>query len=186
LVAPRAGILADPPLTGGQWCTLVRQGRVIVRTAPALALLGALFAGGCGGDEDIDSKPRAKPEQVKVITRISITPTPGAEVIATGEVLEGSSLGDSPFCVGGTIQDSHGSTDPEVWLIARTITCPDGEVRMDVRPDIPEGLSQTGSWKIVSGTGAFDGWRGSGEMEVAYDPNPEEPAGETYTGTVTP
>ena len=94
-------------------------------------------------------------------------------------------LADPPLTVGGTIRDSHGSTDPEVWLIARTITCPDGKVRMDLTPEMPEGLNQTGSWKIVSGTGDFDGLSGSGEMEVVYDPNPDEPAGETYTGTVT-
>ncbi len=155
-----------------------------MRTAHALAPVSSLLAGGCGGDENSDPEPRAT-EQVEIITRVSIAPTPGAEVIATGEVLEGSTLGDSPFCVGGTIQDSHGSTDPEVWLIARTITCPDGEVRMDITPDMPEGLNQTGSWKIVSGTGAFERLRGSGEMEVAYDPDPDEPAGETYTGTAT-
>jgi hypothetical protein len=155
-----------------------------MRRAHALVLVSTLLAGGCGGDENSDPEPPA-PEQVEIITRVSIAPTPGAEVIATGEVLDGSTLGDSPFCVGGTIQDSHGSTDPAVWLIARTITCPDGKVRMNVTPDMPEGLNQTGSWKIVSGTGAFEGLRGSGEMEVVYDPNPDEPAGETYTGTAT-
>jgi hypothetical protein len=113
--------------------------------------------------------------------------TPGAEPIGTGEVLEGSTLGGSPFCVGGTILDTHGSPDPEVALIARTITCPEGRVRMDITPEVsqgmPQDLTQTGSWTIVSGTGAFEGLRGSGEMEIVYDPN--EPARETFTGTVT-
>lgn len=156
-----------------------------MRRAHVLVLVGTLLLGACGGGEDSDSEPGVEPEQVEIITSVSIAATPGAEVIATGEVLDGSTLGGSPFCVGGTILDSHGSTDPEVWLIARTITCPDGKVRMDLTPEMPEGLNQTGSWKIVSGTGAFEGLRGSGEMEVAYDPNPDEPAGETYTGTVT-
>ena len=124
-------------------------------------------------------------QQVEIQTSVIVAPTSGAEVIATGEVLDGSTLGGSPFCVGGTILDSHGSDDPAVWLIARTITCPEGSVRMDLTPEVPDGLNQTGSWEIVSGTGAFEGLRGSGEMEVVYDPNPDEPAGETYTGTVT-
>ena len=115
--------------------------------------------------------------------------TPGAEPIATGEVLEGSTLGGSPFCIGGTILDTHGSPDPEVALIARTITCPEGRVRMDITPEVsqgmPQDLTQTGSWTIVSGTGAFEGLRGSGEMEIVYDPDPNEPARGTYTGTVT-
>ena len=156
-----------------------------MRRAHMLALLGILLVGACGGSEESDPEPRAGPKQVEIVTKIRIAPTPGAEVIATGEVLEGSTIGGSPFCIGGTILDSHGSTDPKVWLIARTIRCPDGKVRMDLRPDMPEGLNQTGSWKIVSGTGAFAGLRGSGEAEVVYDPDPDEPALETYTGTVT-
>jgi hypothetical protein len=118
-------------------------------------------------------------------TSVSIAPTPGAEPIATGEVLEGSTLGGSPFCVGGTIRDSHGSPNPDVWLIARTITCPDGEVRMEFKPEVPQGLNQTGSWKIVSGTDAFEGLSGKGKMEIKYDPNPDAPAREKYTGTIT-
>ena len=67
-------------------------------------------------------------------TRVDVAATRPAEPIATGEVLEGSTLGGSPFCVGGTILDSHSSSDPEVFVIARTITCPDGSVQMDLMP----------------------------------------------------
>jgi hypothetical protein len=83
---------------------------------------------------------------------------------------------------------THGSPDPEVALIARTITCLEGTVRMDLTPEVsqgPQDLTQTGSWTIVSGTGAFEGLRGSGEMEIVYDPDPNAPARGTYTGTVT-
>ena len=66
-----------------------------------------------------------------------------------------------------------------------TITCPEGRVRMDVTPEVGQGLTQTGSWTIVSGTGDFEGLRGSGQMEIAHDPDPDLPARETYTGTVT-
>ena len=48
-----------------------------------------------------------------------------------------------------------------------------------------EDLTQAGSWEIVSGTGAFEGLRGSGEMEIVYDPDPTAPALGRYTGTVT-
>jgi hypothetical protein len=151
---------------------------------------GVLLVGGCGGGEDSASETSATSEQVEIRTSVIGAPTPGAEPIATGEVVEGSTLGDSPFCVGGTILDSHGSTDPEVALIARTITCPDGKVRMDLTPEVSQGmmsqdLTQTGSWKIVSGTGAYEGLRGSGEMEIVYDPDPNAPARGTYTGTAT-
>jgi hypothetical protein len=162
-----------------------------MRRAVVLVLLGVLLVGACGGGEDGASETSAastterRGEPVVIRTSMSIAPTDRAEPIATGEVLEGSTLGGSPFCVGGTILDSHGSADPDVWLIARTITCPDGTVRMDLTPEVPQGLSQTGSWTIVSGTGAFGGLSGSGEMEVAYDPDDDELARETFTGTVT-
>jgi hypothetical protein len=99
-----------------------------MRTA-VLVVLGVLL-GACGQGQDGASDPSAasttqqRGEPIVIRTSISIAPEPGAEVIATGEVLNGSTLGGSPFCVGGTILDVHGSTDPEVLLIARTITCP--------------------------------------------------------------
>jgi hypothetical protein len=156
-----------------------------------VVLVGVLFLGGCGGDEDgaadtrgvSTSTPRGEP--IVIQTSVVIAAEEGAETIATGEVLEGSTLEGSAFCVGGTILDVHGSTDPQVFLIARTITCPDGEVRMDLTPEVAQGQTQTGSWTIAGGTGEFEGLRGSGEMEVVYGPDEASPARETLTGTVT-
>jgi hypothetical protein len=156
-----------------------------MRGAVVPAVVGALLVAGCGGSEDDASETSAEPEQVVIRTSVTIAPTEGAEPIATGEVLEGSTLGDSPFCVGGTIRDTHGSADPEVFLIARTITCPDGRVRLDLSPEPSQSLTQTGSWTIVSGSGAFEGLSGSGKMEVTNDPDPDAPARETLTGTAT-
>jgi hypothetical protein len=155
-----------------------------------LVVLGVLL-GACGQGEDGASDRSAastttqRGEPIVIQTSVTIAAEERAEVIATGEVLEGSTLGSSPFCVGGTIVDVHGSPDPEMWLIARTITCPEGSVRVDFRPEVPQGLTQTGSWEIVSGTGDFEGMSGGGELEIAYDPDPEAPARETYTGTAT-
>jgi hypothetical protein len=66
-----------------------------------------------------------------------------------------------------------------------TITCPDGTVMVGFTPDEAQGQTETGSWTIVSGTGAFEGLRGSGEMEVVYDSDDDSLARETYTGTFT-
>jgi hypothetical protein len=166
-----------------------------MRRAVVLVLGGVLLLGACGdgengaADTNAASTTDSADEPIVIRTSVVGAATPGAEPIATGEVLEGSTLGDSPFCVGGTILDTHGSPDPEVALIARTITCPEGRVRMDITPEVsqgmPQDLTQTGAWTIVSGTGAFEGLRGSGEMEIVYDPDPNEPARGTYTGTVT-
>jgi hypothetical protein len=157
-----------------------------MRRAVVLVLVGVLL-GACGGGEDGASETSAasttesRGEPVVIRTSVTIAATPGAEPIATGEVLEGSTLGGSPFCVGGTILDSHASLDPAMepyGLVDRTITCPDGTVRVGFTPP-------TGSWTIVSGTGAFEGLRGSGEMEVTDDPGDEALGHETFTGTVT-
>ena len=166
-----------------------------MRRAVVLVLGGVLLLGACGdgengaADTNAASTTDSADEPIVIRTSVVGAATHGAEPIATGEVLEGSTLGDSPFCVGGTILDTHGSPDPEVALIARTITCPEGRVRMDITPEVsqgmPQDLTQTGAWTIVSGTGAFEGLRGSGEMEIVYDPDPNEPARGTYTGTVT-
>ena len=154
----------------------------------AVLLVAVLLFGACGGGEHDASEASAESDIVIKTSVVGAT-TPGAEPIATGEVAEGSTLGGSPFCVGGTIWDTHGSPDPEVALIARTITCPEGRVRMAITPQVSQemrqDLTQTGSWQIVSGTGAFEGLRGRGEMEIVYDPDPKAPARGTYTGTIT-
>ena len=105
-----------------------------MRKAVVPVLVGVLFVGGCGGGEDGASETSAESEEVVIRTSVVIAATERAEPIATGEVLKGSTLGGSPFCVGGTILDSHGSPDPEVWLIARTITCPGAECGWTLRP----------------------------------------------------
>ena len=162
-----------------------------MRGAVLLVLVGVLSLGACGGDEDDAADTSAastsarRGEQVVIRTRMVIATAEGAEPIATGEVLDRSTLGDSPFCVGGTVVDSHGSSDPTVWLIVETITCPDGTVKLRVEPDPPAGLNQTGSWTITGGTGSFDRLRGSGDLDVVYDRDPAAPAHVTLTGTVT-
>ena len=55
----------------------------------------------------------------------------------------------------------------------------------DFAPDLARGDRDTGSWIIVGGSGAFEALRGSGEMEIVYNPDPDAPTRETYTGTVT-
>ena len=162
-----------------------------MRRAVVLVLVGVLCLAACGGDEDdaangnvaATTAPRDEPAVIR--TRMDIADTERAEPIATGEVLEGSTLGDSEFCAGGTVRDSHGSSDPTVWLIVETITCPDGTVRLRFTPEPAQGRNQTGSWTIVSGTGAYEGLHGDGEMEVLYGPDADSPTHVTFTGSVT-
>jgi hypothetical protein len=160
-----------------------------------LLVLGVIFLAACGRDEDNAADTSAasttapRGERIAIRTRMVIAATEGSEPIATGKVLEESTLGGSPFCAGGTILDSHASTDPTLEphrLIDRTITCPDGTVRVGLTPEVgPQGPTGKGSWTIVSGTGSFKGLRVSGKMKVVDDPDDESLGRETLTGTVT-
>jgi hypothetical protein len=107
--------------------------------------------------------------------------------IPVGKILNGSVIGGSAFCLGGTVKDQHGV--PEIGLVDRTIACPDGTLRIGFDPQVPVGDTQRGPWRIISGTGTFERWEGSGQMVMRYDPsdNSAHPTSgrERYTGTVT-
>jgi hypothetical protein len=170
-----------------------------MRRAVVLVLVGAFCLGACGGDEDdaadtgVASTTAPRGEPIVIHSTLIVAAEEGSEPIATGTILEGSTLGGTPFCAGGTILESHASLDPRMkpYLIDRKITCPDGTVRIGRTPEVgaepaPQGRTpQRGVWTIVSGTGEFAGLRGSGKSEAVYGPTPSSPVRETLTGTVT-
>jgi len=166
-----------------------------MRSAQMLVLVGALSLGACSAAQDGAASSSAPspsvPSGVPIVIQTSmvIADAEHSEPIATGEIVDGSTLGAAPFCPGGTIRDTHASLDPAVeplGLIDRTITCPDGTLRIVFTPGGAQLESETGSWTIVSGTGALEQLRGAGRMETSYDAGPDAPARETMTGTVTP
>lgn len=63
-----------------------------MRRAVMLVLVGVLLVGACGGEEGA-SETSAETEQVVIRTSLVVAATERAEPIATGEVLEGSTLG---------------------------------------------------------------------------------------------
>jgi hypothetical protein len=168
---------------------------VVLVLAGMLVLVGLLFLGACGGDEkDAATSATAPPgEPIVIHSTLIVAAEEGSEPIATGTILEGSTLAGTPFCAGGTILESHASLDPKMkaYLIDRKITCPDGTVRIGYTPEVgadsaPQGQTpQKGVWTIVSGTGEFEGLSGSGKSEAVYGPNPSSPVRSTFTGTVT-
>ena len=165
----------------------------------ALVLVGVLFLGACGGDgkdaADTGAASGTAPagEQIVIRATLIVAAEEGSEPIATGTVVEGSTLGGTPFCVGGTILESHASLDPKLkaYLIDRKITCSDGTLRIGFTPKVgtgpaPQGQTpQKGVWTIVGGTGEFEGLSGSGKSEAVYGANPSSPVRSTFAGTVT-
>lgn len=159
------------------------------RLAVALSLTAITLAG-CGGRDGEDrtaSAPTtslresaADSEAVPILIKTRVN-------IPTGKVLAGSTIGESSFCPGGTFKDKHGAYD--IGLVERTMSCKDGTLRMGLDPQMPVGDAQRGPWRIISGTGAYAGWGGSGEMVIRYDPGdtPQHPTRgrERYTGTVS-
>lgn len=167
------------------------------RRLGVVLVIMAIGAGACGGSDDGASGTTPNPsaegtsveedevmdESIVIETRMTLTPN--RTIVSSGNVLDGSSVGDSPFCPSGTVEDKHGAT-PEVALVDRTITCTNGTLKIGFSPQVPEGNTQSGPWHIVEGTGAFAEWQGGGEMKMVYDRGSGSTKGqETFTGTVT-
>ena len=162
------------------------------RLAVALTIT-AFGVAACGADDgdapEITADGGAGGNSILIHTKVEIDiseggPQPG-KPISEGEVLGGSSLGDSPFCSGGAFSDLH-SDDPDIGLVDRTFDCADGSLRIGFTPGVPQGRTQRGGWKVISGGGAFEGLQGGGQMQVKYERGTGSEGRETFTGSVTP
>jgi hypothetical protein len=97
----------------------------------------------------------------------------------TGEVLDGSLIGESTFCSGGQTEgSSEGAT------ITATFTCSDGTLTVEYAPR-QNSTVQGATWEVVSGTGSFEGLRGGGSMVAAFNSDDPDAGREIFTGTVT-
>ncbi len=117
---------------GGTTGTTVEPGAA----TPVPTAAGATDATQSPGPSVATSDPGGEPIVIK--TSVVIAPVEGADIPASGVVLEGSTLGNEPFCVGGTIEDRHANEDPAMepyGLLARTISCPDGTVKVAFTPE---------------------------------------------------
>jgi hypothetical protein len=96
-----------------------------------------------------------------------------------GEVLEGSVIGETAFCVGGT---STGSSEGPT--ITSVITCPEGTLTLQYAPT-QHSLAQSSEWEVVSGTGSFEGLTGGGTMVASFQSDDPDAGREVFTGTVS-
>jgi hypothetical protein len=142
--------------------------------ALAVAAIGVV---GCGDDGPDNARASAnsaeRGEAILIKTRLTVP---------VGEVLPGSSIGDAAFCPGGRFRDEHGSG---VGTEIKTIRCRKGRLKIAFSP-VGEGscTHQSGPWRIVSGSGLFEGLRGHGRMEVEFGMGARGEGRETFTGTV--
>ena len=68
----------------------------------------------------------------------------------------------------------------EPYLIDRKITCPDGTVRIGFTQEVgakAKGQAQKGSWTVVSGTGALNGYAEAGKARPCTAQTPHRPFG---------
>ena len=93
------------------------------RWLAAFLTVTAITLAGCGADEEAgvqntksnrpsESAAAAERDPILIKTRVDLP---------TGKVVNGSTIGNSPFCPGGTFMDQHGTT--EIGFVDRTITC---------------------------------------------------------------
>ena len=100
-----------------------------------------------------------------------------------GEVLPESQIGDAPFCPGGTTHDEHGGGVGE-GLVVSTFDCPDGDLTITFSPT-QHSLKQSSLWRVLEGTGSFEGLQGSGQMKAKFEKSGEGGMAR-FTGTIGP
>jgi hypothetical protein len=99
-----------------------------------------------------------------------------------GTVRRGSFVGGSAFCPGGSMRHEPGR--PGVGTGIATFRCRDGSLSIGFTPLPAPGLVQSSPWKVVSGTGSYQGARGQGWMVVRFAGGDSEEGQETFVGTI--
>ena len=157
-----------------------------LRWLAAALVVTAIGLAACGDDDGDEGGTTAAPDAEATSTQNAEKGEPilikTRLRIPTGEVLRGSTIGDSPFCRGGTFRDEEG----EEAAVERTLRCPDGSLRIGFNATgDPQGQTQRGPWAIRTATDAYEGLRGGGRMKVTFEAGSDTKGRETFTGTVT-
>ena len=164
----------------------------------ALALVVTAVGIAACGDDDGDEGGTTGAEEAETTARGDETGTTadkGGEPIlikthldplnargeTTGEVLSGSTIGDSAFCAGGKFLD--GPVEPPRRSVLRSFRCPGGTLTITFI-STPPGVKQRSDWEVVKGLGRFEGLSGGGRMRGVLESRAGE-GRETFTGTVT-
>jgi hypothetical protein len=130
-----------------------------------------------GGDKTGTSAKEAS-EPILIKTRLAPL---NARDETSGEVLSGSTIGNSAFCTGGSFID--GPKKPPLDSVDRIFRCSEGNLTINFTTT-GSGLEQRGDWKVVQGFGRLEGLAGGGQMSAVFESERGE-GQETLTGTVT-
>ena len=160
-----------------------------VKTAFAVLLMVSLLGIAACGDDDDEGGTTTGAEEADttadkggepILIKTHLAPL-NARGETFGEVLSGSTIGDSAFCAGGNFLD--GPVEPTDRSVMRTFRCPGGILTMTFI-STPPGVKQRSEWEVVRGFGRFEGLSGGGRMRGVLESGGGE-GRETFTGTVT-
>ena len=140
---------------------------------------GAEEAGTTAGGDETGTSVNESGEPILIKTHLAPLNARGE---STGEVLSGSTIGDSAFCAGGKFID--GPVEPTNRSVMRSFRCPGGTLTITFT-STPPGVKQRSDWKVVKGLADFEGLSGGGRMRGVLESEVEEGGRETFTGTVT-
>ena len=165
---------------------------MIAKAIFAVLLMVCLLGIAACGDDDAEEGGTTAPRDVERISTIageSSEPIlikthlghPSAQGKTSGEVLSGSTIGDSAFCARGKFTD--GPVVIPSRLVLRSFRCPGGTLTITFT-STPPGVTQRSDWKVVNGLGRFEGLRGEGRMRGVLESG-RRGGRETFTGTVT-
>jgi hypothetical protein len=141
---------------------------------------GAEEAGTTAGGDETETSAKESGEPILIKTHVA-SPNGSGETPPMGEVLSGSTIGDSAFCAGGRFSD--GPEKPPLETVVRIFRCPGGTLTITFTTTKP-GLKQSGDWKVVKGLVRYEGLSGGGRMKAVFESRRGE-GRETFTGTVT-
>jgi hypothetical protein len=141
---------------------------------------GAEEAGTTAGGDETGTSAKESGEPILIKTHVASLNARGE---TTGEVLSGSTIGDSAFCAGGRFIDAP-EKPPGSGVVVRSFRCPGGTLMITFSPTPTTGLKQRGDWEVVKGLARFEGLSGGGRMRVVFESRTGE-GRDTFTGTVT-
>ncbi len=153
-----------------------------MRTRLAVALLVvAMGVTSCG---DGDNAPDAAPSDpaaadLPVIIELRVK-------LPRGRVLPSSQIGNDQFCPGGVTFDDAGDGS-NLGQIVTNIACQDGGLQIAFSPT-QQGLTQHGTWMVVTGTGTgdFAGFHGTGEVTAEFEDEKSGKGRVQFTGIMGP